>query len=277
MTGPPGLRFRLERHASLPSTNDRARTAAELGAPEGLWILADEQTAGRGRLGRSWRSPAGNFHGSLLLRPDRPLAECATLSLVAALAVAEAVEALTAGRLRPRVKWPNDVLVGRAKFAGILPEAIGGADGSCDALILGIGVNLAHHPEDLGRPATSLPALGEPAPRVEIFLEALCGPLGARYAAWREGGFAAVREAWLARAVGLGQPVRLAVGGVVHEGRLADLGRDGSILLESPMGCLERFGTGELFLDPPPGTAAGEADAGFATAAESSSRGAGRL
>ncbi len=277
MTGAPVLRFRLERHASLPSTNDRARTAAELGEPEGLWILAEEQTAGRGRLGRSWRSPRGNFHGSLLLRPDRPLAECATLSLVAALAVAEAIEALTAGRLRPRVKWPNDVLVGRAKLAGILPEAIGGADGRCDALILGIGVNLAHHPVDLDRPATSLTGLEEPAPGIEAFLEVLCGPLEARYARWREGGFAALREAWLARAVGIGEPVRLVVGGAAHEGRLADLGRDGSILLESPTGCLERFGTGELFLDPPPGAGAEGVEAAFAIAAESSSRGAGRL
>lgn len=277
MTGAFALRFRLERHASLPSTNDRARAAAEQGEPEGLWILAEEQTAGRGRLGRSWRSPRGNFHGSLLLRPDRPLAECASLSLVAALAVAEAVEALTAGRVRPRVKWPNDVLVGRAKLAGILPEAIAAADGRCTALILGIGANLAHHPEDLDRPATSLAALGEPAPRIETFLEVLCGPLEACYARWREGGFAALREAWLARAVGLGEPVRLAVGGVVHEGRLADLGRDGSILLESPMGCLERFGTGELFLDPPAGTEARGGDPAFAAAPESSRDAAGRL
>jgi len=242
------LRFRLERYARVPSTNDLARAAAERGEPEGLWIVADEQTAGRGRQGRSWRSPAGNFHGSLLLRPTRPLGECATLSLVAALAVAEAVEALAAGRLRPRVKWPNDVLVGRAKLAGILPEALATADGSCAALILGIGANLAHHPEDVDRPATSLAAAGEPVPSPESFLDALAGPLARRYALWQTGGFAAVREAWLARAVGLGEPVRLALGEVVHEGRLADLGRDGSILLESPTGCLQRFTTGELFL-----------------------------
>jgi BirA family biotin operon repressor/biotin-[acetyl-CoA-carboxylase] ligase len=253
------LRFRVERHASVASTNDLARAAAERGEPEGLWIVADVQTEGRGRQGRRWQSPAGNFHGSLLLRPSRPLGECATLSLVAALAVAEAVEALAAGRLRPRVKWPNDVLVGRAKLAGILPEALATADGSCAALILGIGVNLRHHPTDLDRPATSLAGLDEPVSSVEAFLEALAEPFARRYALWQTGGFAAVREAWLARAVGLGEPVRLVLGEVVHEGRLADLGRDGSILLESRTGCLTRFSTGELFL--------GEAEAARAATA----------
>lgn len=266
------LAFRREHHDSVASTNDLARAAAERGEAEGLWILAGEQTAGRGRQGRSWHSPAGNFYGSLVLRPPRPLAECATLSLVAALAVAEAVEALTDRRLRPRVKWPNDVLVGRAKLAGILPEAIATADGACAALILGIGVNLAHHPEDLDRPATSLAALGEPVPTPEAFLAALEGPLAARYGRWLDAGFAALRDDWLARAVGLGEPVRLLVGGELHEGRLADLGRDGSILLEKPAGCLERFTTGELFLAP-----VARPDAVFAAAAEASSGGRGRV
>ncbi|BCX19034.1 MAG: biotin--[acetyl-CoA-carboxylase] ligase [Geminicoccaceae bacterium] len=266
------LHFRVERHARVASTNDLARAAAERGEPEGLWILAEVQTAGRGRQGRSWSSPAGNFHGSLLLRPTRPLGECATLSLVAALAVAEAVETLCEGRIRPRVKWPNDVLVGRAKLAGILPEAIAAPDGSCAALILGIGVNLAHHPTDLDRPATSLAALGEPVPTLEAFAELLSAPLAARYALWQREGFGALREAWLARAVGLGEPVRLAVGELVHEGRLADLGRDGSILLESPAGCLVRFTAGELFLGE-----GEEPRAATAPAAEASRPAAGRL
>lgn len=248
MSGAGRIRFRLEQHDRVASTNDLARAAAERGEPEGLWILAREQTKGRGRQGRPWRSPPGNFHGSLLLRPDRPLAEVATLSLVAALAVAEAVEAVAEGRIRPRVKWPNDVLVGRAKLAGILPEAQGATDGRCAALVLGIGVNLAAHPEDLGRPATSLGALGGPVPSPEAFLATLEEPLEARLALWREGGFAALRGPWLARAAGLGEPVELESGGLVHRGRLADLGVDGSILLESPAGCLERFTAGELLL-----------------------------
>lgn len=248
MSGAVPLTFRVERYALVPSTNDLARAAAERGEAEGLWILAAAQSAGRGRQGRSWRSPPGNFHGSLLLRPERPLAEVATLSLVAALAVAEAVEEISHGRLEPRVKWPNDVLVGRAKLAGILPEALAGPDGNCAALVLGIGVNLAAHPEDVGRPTTSLAALGLSPPAPEAFLEALAARLGSHLATWRARGFGALRDAWLARAVGLGQPVELEVGGLVHSGRLADLGSDGAILLESPAGCLERFTAGELLL-----------------------------
>jgi BirA family biotin operon repressor/biotin-[acetyl-CoA-carboxylase] ligase len=247
---PPALR--VERHALVTSTNDLARAAAERGAAEGLWVLAAAQSAGRGRQGRSWRSPPGNFHGSLLLRPDRPLAEVASLSLVAALAVAEAVEEVTAGRVAPRAKWPNDVLVGRAKLAGILAEAIAGPGGRCAALVLGIGVNLAAHPEDLGRPTTSLAAQGLEPPTPEAFLPVLAARLAARLAAWRAGGFAALRGDWLGRAVGLGEPVELEAGGLVHRGRLADLGSDGSILLESPAGCLERFTAGELLLGAGP-------------------------
>ncbi len=263
------MRFRVEHHATVTSTNELARAAAERGEPPGLWILAREQRAGRGRQGRSWLSPPGNFYGSLLLRPRRPLGECATLSLVAALAVAEAVEASCAGRVRPTLKWPNDVLVAGAKLAGILPEAIAAADGSAAALILGIGVNLAWHPEDLGRPATSLRALGEPGITPETFLAALEGPLSARLESWEKAGFTALRETWCARAVGLGEPVQLVLGQQVHTGRLVEVAGDGSVLLETADG-RRRFTTGELFL-----AAAGEA--AFASATEASSDGSGRL
>ncbi|MCS6780378.1 MAG: biotin--[acetyl-CoA-carboxylase] ligase [Geminicoccaceae bacterium] len=265
------IRFRTERHERVASTNDLARAAAERGEPEGLWVLAREQTAGRGRQGRLWSSPPGNFYGSLLLRPRRPLAEVATLSLVAALAVAEAVERLARGRVRPAVKWPNDVLVDRAKLAGILPEAIVSGEGSCAALVLGIGVNLAHHPEGLGRPTVSLAALDLPPASPEAFLAALEPVLAERYALWQERGFAALRPLWLARAAGLGERVRLEAGGLVHEGVLVEVGADGGILLESPAGERRRFTAGELVL------AAGEPAAAFAPAAEASSAARGRL
>lgn len=273
-----GLRFRVERRDKVASTNDLARAAAERGEPEGLLVIAREQTAGRGRQGRSWSSPPGNFYGSLLLRPRRPLAEVATLSLVAALAVAEAVEHLAGGRLRAGVKWPNDVLVGRAKLAGILPEAIVSGDGRCTALVLGIGVNLAHHPEGLGRPTTSVAALGLPPANPEELLAALEPVLAERYARWQEGGFAALRAAWLARAVGLGERVRLEAGGRVHEGRLLEVGEDGGILVETESGQRRRFTAGELVLSASEeGRAAPERGAPFAAAAEASSPARGRV
>ncbi len=249
MSDAPLWACRVELHEEVTSTNDCARAAALRGEAAGLWVVARRQTAGRGRLGRPWHSPPGNFYGSLLLRPKRPLAECATLSLVAALAVAEAVEELVAGRIAPAVKWPNDVLVGPAKLAGILTEAIAGTMGSCEALVLGIGVNLAHHPTDIDRPATSLKALGLPVPTVDAFLTALDRRLQVRIGAWEREGFGAVRVSWLARAAGLGACVRIVVGDRVHEGRFVALESDGSILIEEPGGALRRFTAGELVLD----------------------------
>ncbi|MFL5336405.1 MAG: biotin--[acetyl-CoA-carboxylase] ligase, partial [Geminicoccaceae bacterium] len=112
MTGTEiGHGFRLVEYASVGSTNDVARDLAESGEPEGLFVRADRQTSGRGRLGRSWKSPSGNLHASLILRPSRPASEVATLSLVVALALAEAVERLSLGRIKPQLKWPNDVQV----------------------------------------------------------------------------------------------------------------------------------------------------------------------
>ncbi|MDW8124904.1 MAG: biotin--[acetyl-CoA-carboxylase] ligase [Geminicoccaceae bacterium] len=240
---------RVEIHEEVASTNDLARAAALRGEPAGLWVLARSQTAGRGRLGRSWRSPPGNFYGSLLLRPARPLAECATLSLLAALAVAEAVDELAEKPLRAAVKWPNDVLLGRAKLAGVLPEALAGPGGSCAALVLGIGVNLVSHPEDLGRPAISLRAAGVPAPAPEAFLSLLDRRLRMWLGRWEREGFAALRAFWLARAAGMGERVRLAIGDRVHEGRLVDVDTAGAVLLETATGARLRFGAGELFLE----------------------------
>lgn len=244
----PGGRFRQHWHDEVASTNDLARELAEAGEPAGIWALARRQTAGRGRHGRAWQSPVGNFHGSLLLRPTCPLAEATTLSLVVGLAVAEALHDVTAGGVVPRLKWPNDVLIGPAKLAGILLE--GGHPDTPEGtwVVVGVGANLAHHPALPGRATASLAGLGFADVTPEAFLDALDGPLATRLAAWEAGGFAALRGSWLDAAHGLGQEVTLKRGREEHKGRLADLGADGSILLESPTGCLERFTTGELFL-----------------------------
>jgi biotin-[acetyl-CoA-carboxylase] ligase BirA-like protein len=137
-----GHGFRLLDLATVGSTNDVARNLAEAGEPAGLFVRAERQTAGRGRHGRSWQSPPGNLYASLLLRPTRPPAEVASLSLVAALALAEAIERVSNGRIAPRLKWPNDLQVKAAKLAGILLEMSADGRGGCAWLIMGIGVNL---------------------------------------------------------------------------------------------------------------------------------------
>ena len=177
------------------STNSEARRRAEAGAPDGLAVVARRQTTGRGRRGRRWESPEGNLYVSLLLRPDRPLAEAALLSFVAAVALGEAVAAMLPPEAPIAFKWPNDLLVGGAKCAGMLLESSAAGAGRLDWLIVGVGVNLASHPEGLPYPATDLAAAGAPAPTPDAALETFLE----RFAHWRDiwsrRGFAPVRRA----------------------------------------------------------------------------------
>jgi BirA family transcriptional regulator, biotin operon repressor / biotin---[acetyl-CoA-carboxylase] ligase len=238
-------------HDSVGSTNDLAREAADAGAAEGSWVLARRQTGGRGRHGRRWSSPAGNFYGSLLLRPRCSLADAASLSLVAGLAVARGIGRATGGAVAPRLKWPNDVLVGGAKLAGILLESVGRDPLGPPCIIVGIGVNLAHAPDLTSYRTTSLARLGHSGILPEHFFESVEPMLQECLSVWRAGGFAALRQAWLEIAHGIGSEVTLRLGSGERRGLLADLAADGSILLENSTGCLERFTAGELFFAAP--------------------------
>ena len=238
-------RFRICWYDEVASTNDLARAAALAGEPQNLFTIARRQTAGRGRHGRTWESPAGNFYGSLLLRPGGSLRAAASLSLVIGLAVAEALHDLSGGEIRARLKWPNDILVDRAKLAGILLEGGEGPDGVW--VVAGIGVNLLVAPSGTTYPVTSLAAVGCAGVTPERFLEALAAPLGRRFDDWQSSGFLGQRQSWLDVAAGLGAEVTLRIGGGVHRGRFADLGADGTILLENPDGSLRQFSAGELF------------------------------
>jgi BirA family biotin operon repressor/biotin-[acetyl-CoA-carboxylase] ligase len=249
--------FDVHRLGRVDSTNTRARELAESGAADGTLVVAVEQTGGRGRHGRRWHSPPGNFYGSLILRPKAKLADTASLSLVIGLAALEAVEAVAGQRVDVTVKWPNDLLLHGRKLAGILLEGAADADGRCSWLVAGLGVNLASHPDAPAYPSASLDeaGLGEVTP--DAFLAAYLAALSRHLPVWRAEGFAPFRNPWLARAAGLGRPVALRVGDIEHRGVLADLGLDGSILVESPAGCLDRFTAGELFFTAPAGGASG--------------------
>ncbi|MBJ6121276.1 biotin--[acetyl-CoA-carboxylase] ligase [Sphingomonas sp. BT553] len=179
--------------ASTGSTNADMAVLARSGTADGSWLRADAQTAGRGRQGREWTSSAGNFYASNLvrLRPADPPA--ATLALVAAVALDEAVVTFLGNGGGWRLKWPNDLLLGGAKLSGILLER---AD---DAVVIGIGVNLMHHPDFADRPTTSLAAHGvavTPADFLDVLAEAMARWIGR----WRGKGLAVVRASWLERA-----------------------------------------------------------------------------
>jgi BirA family transcriptional regulator, biotin operon repressor / biotin---[acetyl-CoA-carboxylase] ligase len=237
--------FRTHRFESLASTSDEAKRMAAAGAPEGTLVLACRQTGGRGRRGRHWDSPEGNFHGSLLLRPACPVPVAAQLSFVAAVAVAQALTAWLAAE-RIRLKWPNDVLADGAKLAGILAESASAADARVAWLVLGIGVNLTHCPQGLDYAATSLSALGQAGVSPEAMLGTLAPALLDWYRRWQRHGFAPVREAWLSLAVGLRQPVRALTPDGIVEGVFRDLDPAGALLLAMPDGGQRRIEAGEV-------------------------------
>lgn len=237
--------YRLVSHERIASTSDEAKSLAAAGAPGGTLVWARVQTAGRGRQGRVWVSPAGNLYASLILRPAVPVAVAAQLGFVAALAVCEACLAV-APEAAIAFKWPNDVLLAGRKLAGILLESRSTAQGALDWLVLGIGINLATYPVEVDHTATALAATG-----ADICPETMLAALGEAfldgYARWHEGaGFAAIRTAWLARAQGLGQPIRVRLPGATDEGLFAGLDNDGALLLDNAAG-RRRIAAGEVF------------------------------
>jgi BirA family biotin operon repressor/biotin-[acetyl-CoA-carboxylase] ligase len=205
-------------------------------------VWAREQEAGRGRRGRGWASPAGNLHCSVVLRPAVPGARVGELTFLVASAMADAVARFG---VEPAVKWPNDLLVGGAKLAGILLEAE--HDAGAATVVAGTGVNVAHHPPPERYPVTSLAAQGARGATVEALLSAYLESLGAALDRWTADGFAPIRRAWLARAAGLGGPIRVRLPREEIDGVFGGLDEDGTLLLTLPGGAVRRVRSGEVF------------------------------
>jgi BirA family biotin operon repressor/biotin-[acetyl-CoA-carboxylase] ligase len=231
----------------LDSTNEEARRLAEAGEAGPLWIVAREQSAGRGRRGREWISARGNLFTTLLLRPGRAADVCAQLSFVAALATGDAVASF-APSARIALKWPNDVLLDGRKVAGILLESAGSAGGrAVEWLAVGIGINLANHPAGTDMPATSLAAATGRAPDADDALARLAARWDAWYEAWMKNGFQPIRVAWLARATGLGERVSARLADREVQGVFESLAEDGALILREATGKQTRIGAGEVF------------------------------
>ena len=254
-SGHPAVGWGLRVHETLPSTSDLLIALAEAGEPEGLAVLARRQSAGRGRQGRGWDSSAGNLHLSVLLRPATAPRLLPQWSLLAAVALAEALSYCLPEVQRDRLtlKWPNDLLLDGAKCAGILVDAGRAPDGGAWAVI-GFGANLAHAPDLPGRATVSLAAAGPPGlerPGLEILgVESVAHRLLDALDRWRRvrllEGFAPVRAAWMARGPRPGTllTVRGAGGGPVS-GRYEGLAEDGGLLLATG-GRVHAFHAGEL-------------------------------
>jgi BirA family biotin operon repressor/biotin-[acetyl-CoA-carboxylase] ligase len=233
----------------IGSTNDEAKGRAAEGAPDGTVIWAREQTAGRGRRGREWSSPVGNLYLSILLRPARPAHEAAQLSLVAAVALGDAIAASLPSGVSVACKWPNDILVDGCKTAGILLESSGAqGDGSVEWVVVGCGVNVVSHPDTALYPATDLNAAGGVNVTMESLLERFLTAFFAWRDTWRDSGIGPVRGAWLARAAGLGGNVTVRLPNREMTGRFAAMDETGSLVLELPDGSRETIAAGDVFL-----------------------------
>ncbi|QYZ71044.1 biotin--[acetyl-CoA-carboxylase] ligase [Neotabrizicola shimadae] len=228
-------------HDRLDSTNaEGARIAAGLTGP--AWVLAREQTAGRGRRARAWSSPAGNFHGTLVLKPAEPAEVVALRSFVAALALRDAFVAATALPQAFALKWPNDVLLNGGKVAGILLESASHGAG-VSSLCIGIGVNLIAAPDPAQvEPGALRPVslLSETGLRLtpEAFLDHLAPAYAAREARFTTGGFAAIRDEWLSHAARLGERISARTGRDTREGIFETVDASGNLVLRTAGGTL---------------------------------------
>jgi BirA family biotin operon repressor/biotin-[acetyl-CoA-carboxylase] ligase len=237
--------YRLAAYDEIDSTNEEAKRRAESGERGPLWIVARRQTAGRGRRGRNWTSQEGNLFATLLIAPGHSAADSARLSFAAALSVFDLVQA-ACPRAQIAVKWPNDVLVAGAKCSGVLLESAGEQNGVLPWLAVGIGVNLLHAPEGTPYPATALARHGSPFTQ-EHGLELLAAAWDRWFRQWTEHGFAPLRQAWLDRAAGLGDPVIVRLADAELGGVFDGLGHDGSLQLRFADGTLKPVSSGEVF------------------------------
>ena len=231
---------------SVGSTNDEARTRALDGAADGTVVWAREQAAGRGRRGRTWTSPVGNLYTSTIMRPARPTGEAAQLSLVTAVALADALCEILPPDADIACKWPNDILVDGCKTAGILLESSGTGD-QVSWIVIGCGVNIASHPEDTAYPATDLNAVSGKDIALETVLEHYLDRLFAWRGRWLEDGVEPIRRAWLDRAAGIGGPITVRLPDRELSGRFHDMDADGALLLELPDGERRRITAGDVF------------------------------
>ena len=237
----------LEILQAVDSTNLQLRGQAEAGAEEGAVLVADQQLAGKGRLGRQWASPAGvNLYCSVLLRPQIPVQQAPQLTFLSAVAVVDALERV--GHIRAEVKWPNDILVGGAKIAGLLNEMSAETE-QINYVVLGLGINLNmtadQFPSELNYAATSvLLETGLPVVR-RIFLRALLERLDFYYAEFLRQGFAPIRQRWEQLCPIINRQVTVDSGPVAT---VVGLEADGALRLQFATGTIERIVAGDVRL-----------------------------
>jgi len=231
---------------TVTSTMDEAFRLGMDGCPEGTVVCAEAQSKGRGRLGRSWISPkARGLYFSFVLRPNLPLNQLAQLTLMSAVAVAEAIEGVS--KLKPLIKWPNDILLGTHKLAGILTELRAESD-QVKFVVVGIGLNVNASLHQLIPGASSLKmAAGHSFDRTQVF-QAILRSLEKWYVKLLHHEFAQVMEEWKKRSATLKKRVRITDPAGVIEGEAIDLDEDGALLIRKDNGIVVKKTAGDVFL-----------------------------
>lgn len=240
---------RIEALEEIDSTNAEARRRAEAGEVGPLWITAARQTAGRGRRGRTWETGQGNLAATLLFVTDRPPAEAAQISFVAALAVADLADAFVPAS-QVTLKWPNDPMIDGRKTSGILVESGQHPRGLWVAV--GVGVNLSTPPEAPERPATAFAEhMTAPPPKPLEALTVLAASFERWRQVWQTSGFPVIADAWTRRAHGLGEACTARLGHETVSGVAEGLDPDGALRLRLPDGMLRRITAGDVFFGEP--------------------------
>ncbi len=247
--------YRLAAFDQIGSTNAEAMSCARDGVRGPMWFVTSEQTAGRGRRHRPWIAPRGNLASSVLELMEVSPSVAATLGFAAGLALEQALQKVSveatlrsagSDQLKFSLKWPNDVLAGTKKLAGILLEAEAIADNQL-AVVVGIGINVVAAPEGTPTPATSLAALGVQIGAEELFAELSDAWVEYR-SIWDNGrGFDVIRKLWLQRAAGLGEKIAVHTGGTPLEGIFDTLDEAGCLVVRTSEGRRVPIAAGDVY------------------------------
>ncbi|HEX3012491.1 MAG TPA: biotin--[acetyl-CoA-carboxylase] ligase [Syntrophomonadaceae bacterium] len=239
-------------YPKVDSTNIRARELASQGYPEGTIVVAETQTNGKGRRGRNWYSPANQgIYLSIILRPQVPLRDISKISLIAALAVAETIEAEL--NLKPLIKWPNDILINNRKAAGILAEAVTDMD-SVEYIVIGIGLNINNQIQDFpqefqARATSAMAECGAAISRAKV-LRGLLKRFEYNYFLFKGNGFSQILEEIKDRSIVIGQEVRLDTVNACLIGQAMDIDNNGFLLVRDQAGTIHTIMSGEITILP---------------------------